>query len=313
MILAGIDEAGLGPNVGPLATACAALLTPDDWQPATPWQRLAAAFIKPESKGEACLTIADSKVIYRAGGIAALELAVGAFTRLAYGSSKTRVRHHPRTGSVHPCYTRKLRVLPAFCRQADLIAVTERLAEALRSAEADPVHLEAALTYEPALNSRFDDGLNKNQALLLETGNHLQRLAERFPDKPILAVIDKQGGRNQYLPFLSALFPGRWIDTLEEGAAESRYRIRRAAGADINLIFAAKADRDSFATALASMAAKYARECAMAELNAWFSQAMPDVAPTAGYPTDARRWRVAVEAAAADLNSLRLELLWRNR
>ena len=49
--------------------------------------------------------------------------------------------------------------------------------------------------------------------------------------------------------------------------------------------------------ALASMAAKYIRELSMHAFNAFWAARMPGLRPTAGYPTDAQRWRG--DAAAA--------------
>jgi len=51
--------------------------------------------------------------------------------------------------------------------------------------------------------------------------------------------------------------------------------------------------------ALASMTAKYVRELSMAAFNAWWCGRVEDLAPTAGYPLDAARWRRDVEAAGA--------------
>lgn len=65
----------------------------------------------------------------------------------------------------------------------------------------------------------------------------------------------------------------------------------------MRVTFAEKADALSFAVALASCCAKYARELCMAGFNAHFAHLQPDLQPTAGYVTDARRW--LVEAAPA--------------
>ncbi len=296
MILAGVDEAGLGPTLGPLCTASVALSVPDGWKPDTPWQRLADAVAEKVTRSGALPAVADSKVLYTAGGMAALERAVGAFSLLLEdgGICFPLAPGEAGAGAVHPCYTRKIEPFPVFADLAGIRAASEQLAAALAREKAAVVHFETVQLYEPLLNHRFDTGLNKNQALLVETGRHLSRLAAKFPREEMLVVVDKQGGRNDYLPFLSALFPGAWIDTLSAGAGESAYRLRRA-GANAVFRFLAKADRLSFPTALASLAAKYARERAMAELNAWFGDRLDGLAETAGYPVDAKRWLAEVE------------------
>lgn len=308
-ILAGVDEAGLGPFLGPLVTAAAALATPADWTPEDPWRRLEAVCSDRWRRRETRLAVADSKALYRGGGVAALESAVGAFSLLANADPRPPLATPGAAdGPVHPCYSRRLDPFPAHVDAAGLAVAAEALGAALARAGASCAHLEVAAVYEPVLNRRFAAGLNKNQALLAETGRHLVRLAEKFPHRPILAVVDKQGGRDDYLPFLTSLFPGAWLETLAKGRERSVYRWRRAGG-EVEFRFQVKADAGSFVTALASMAAKYARERAMAELNAWFGERLPGLAPTAGYPADARRW---LDRAGA-VPGLDLELVRRLR
>ncbi len=301
MILAGVDEAGLGPTLGPLATAAAALAAPDDWRPDSPWEHLSEAVSERFRRGDSRPAVADSKELYRSGGLAALEWAAGAFSLLANGCSRPPLLEADGEAAPEPhvCYSRSLEPFPRLVGEDAVRAAAERLLPALERAGAGAAHLEAAVLFEPALNRRFDLGLNKNQALLAETGRHLRRLEEKFRGRNLLVVVDKQGGRNDYLPFLAGLFPGMWLDALEVGAAQSRYRLRRAGG-DAEFRFLAKADRVSFPTALASLAAKYARERAMEELNAWFCRRLPGLEPTAGYPEDARRWLAAVRGGGED-------------
>ncbi len=145
----------------------------------------------------------------------------------------------------------------------------------------------------------------------METGARLSSLAEAFPEETVLAVVDKHGGRNEYLPILTALFPGVWLETVTAGAEQSVYRVRRERGV-MEIRFAAKGDRNSFATALASMAAKYVRERGMAELNQWFARRAPDLRETVGYPVDAKRWRGELTRKMQP-DAAMLERIWRER
>ena len=309
IILAGIDEAGLGPTLGPLVTASAALSVPEEWQPDTPWEKLASVFCRQWRKGETRAGVADSKVLYRTGGLGALELTVGAFAALAASSL---VAVPTATGKRHPCYSCGLDPFPAHAEADEIRSAQGSMDAALAEAGARAVHLEAAPLFEPELNRRFESGLNKNEALLMETGRHLAALAKKFPGLRMVVVVDKQGGRNDYLPFLTALFPGVWPQEVLASGQSSHYRLLRPGGT-MDVYFNAKADRDSFATALASLAAKYVRERAMAELNAWFGERLPGLKATAGYPLDAGRWLDEVRAVPGDLAGLELELLVRTR
>ena len=314
MLLAGIDEAGLGPVLGPMLTASAALLVPDDWEPASPWERLAPAVRETWSKKNPATAVADSKEIHKAGGMRALETAVGVFSLLANGSPEPESPRAAETESApHPCYAGTEARFPVCIDVSDLERESDAVSRALDAAGARAVHLQTVRLHETAFNDRCASGLNKNQILLRETGGHLKRLVEKFTDCPIVAVVDKQGGRNDYLPFLTGLFPGAWIETLESGAAASVYRMRRRGG-DVRLYFRAKADRTSFPTALASMAAKYERERAMTDFNAWFCNRIEGLKTTAGYPEDAKRWLAEVRKREAECQGeLLLDLVVRKR
>ena len=61
-----------------------------------------------------------------------------------------------------------------------------------------------------------------------------------------------------------------------------------------------KADADHLPVALASMAAKLVRELLMQRLNRFFTERMPDLAPTAGYVQDGRRWLQEVDPVLQD-------------
>jgi hypothetical protein len=56
------------------------------------------------------------------------------------------------------------------------------------------------------------------------------------------------------------------------------------------------------------MAAKYIRELSMHAFNAFWASRIPGLRPTAGYPTDAVRWRrdaaVAIEEASVSADDL---------
>ncbi len=309
MILAGVDEAGLGPRIGPLTTASSAFVVPDDWEPDTPWSAFRDAVADAPGKKETRPAILDSKIAYAAGGMRSLELALGAMTWARDRSFSFDCVFSE--GVSHPCYGRTLSPFPCHAEESALRLAGDALCSALVRENAKAAHMQARVLFEPVLNHRYDSGLNKNQALLMETGAHLSRLAECFPEERMLVVVDKQGGRNDYLPFLTGLFPGAWIDSLSVGADDSSYRMRRR-GADVVFRFVPKGDRVSFPTALASLAAKYVRERCMAELNAWFCAEVEGLRPTAGYPVDANRWLDEVRAGGR-AEELGIGLLVRSR
>ena len=70
----GIDEAGYGPNLGPLVQAAVALYLPDD-DPAG-WETLKPIVRRCHEKADERLLIDDSKKVYTIGGLEALERTV---------------------------------------------------------------------------------------------------------------------------------------------------------------------------------------------------------------------------------------------
>lgn len=121
-------------------------------------------------------------------------------------------------------------------------------------------------------------------AELLRAG--VERALER---EPVVAVVDRQGGRKAYAALLGECFGGAFVWTLEEKKESSSYKLDLD-GRDVRVVFREQADGWSLPVALASMAAKLAREAAMARFNAYFQGHDEKLEPTAGYYTDAQRF-----------------------
>lgn len=295
-LLFGFDEAGLGPILGPLVVAGAALRVPDPWDAQVPWRALADAVAERPARGDARPVVCDSKLLHARRGVAGLGRTCGAF--LAASSSApprlpaTRKALFERLGAVagverYPWYAHGAWDL------ADL-ADAPALAQAFEAAGVGVAWLGARPLLAGQFNEAIDSGRNKSEVVLAHLGGVLREVLAAFPTEALRILIDKQGGRNRYLPWLTDLFPGQWFDTLAEGPAGSAYRLRRPGG-DVTLSFRPKADRDGFCVALASILAKYLRERFMADLNAWFTARLPGLKPTAGYPQDGRRFLAEVE------------------
>ena len=105
-------------------------------------------------------------------------------------------------------------------------------------------------------------------------------------------------------------FPDHLIEVYGEGREESLYRFGPAERR-VEFCFRAKGEK-CLATALASMASKYLRELAMRAFNAFWCSRIPGLAPTAGYPEDAARFKKSIAAVQAELG-IEDCLLWRCR
>ncbi len=125
---------------------------------------------------------------------------------------------------------------------------------------------------------------------------------------PAWIICDKHGGRNYYGPLLQQRFPETLIEVRGESRARSVYRWRRGEQ-NVEAHFCAGGERH-LPVALASMVSKYLREVAMLAFNRFWSLKLPDLRPTAGYPTDARRFRREIAQAQREMG-LEDGVLWR--
>jgi hypothetical protein len=121
---------------------------------------------------------------------------------------------------------------------------------------------------------------------------------------------DKHGGRDRYLPLLQSQFPDDWIEVRQEGSGASVYRFGNE-DRPIEIGFHVAGER-FLPVALASMTAKYVRETAMRPFNEFWCARVPGLKPTAGYPTDSRRFKQQIAAVQREL-SIDDHILWRNR
>lgn len=128
---------------------------------------------------------------------------------------------------------------------------------------------------------------------------------------PTVVKGDKHGGRHYYLEPLLEAVPEAWIDRGPEGPELSRYTLR-APGRSLSLDLAPRADADDGLVALASIVSKTLREVWMDVFNAFWCSRIAGLKPTAGYPTDAARFRRAIEETARD-QDLHPDLWWRRK
>ena len=107
---------------------------------------------------------------------------------------------------------------------------------------------------------------------------------------PQQTVVDRLGGRKFYRDVLQAVFPDTLVLVTDEAPAASRYLIPSAQHSGHAIGFYVGGEGISPLTAIASCVAKYARELHMLLLNQYWCGRMSWLKPTAGYPEDAKRW-----------------------
>ncbi|MCE9592846.1 MAG: hypothetical protein K8S98_01525 [Planctomycetes bacterium] len=305
-VLAGIDEAGLGPLLGPLTMGYAVFRSRA--ATANLWDVLDVAVSQTPGDDPKRFVVADSKKVFNRTPKGAKRLEATALGFLALLDPKRAVERSgesfvcarpselafPRADfEPHPWFARLPAKLPRHNDAPTLELRVERLARVMKKAEVELVDAGVRVVPERALNRSFRETNNKASTSWEHCSALLARVWELHAAEGVRCVVDRQGGRAHYGGLLGRLFRDARVELVREEEGVSEYRvIERDGPRRMKLLFAEKAERRSFAVALASCLAKYARETAMDAFNDYFRELSPDLAPTAGYTTDGRRWLV---------------------
>lgn len=303
MILAGIDEAGYGPILGPLCVACCALRLPEfaadpEAPPPDLWKPLRRCAARKRDRKGRKLHINDSKQVYSpALGLAELERSVLAWT-IASGASCGDLESLLR--AVAPCVLEDLPAVewyelprdeshPLECEPAPVAIAANALRHECRRHNIQPLLPRARLLLEERFNQMTTATRNKSSVLFSITAEHIDRLLREHAGEGLVIVCDRHGGRSHYASLLRLMFEEWNLTVLAETETRADYILRRGGGW-ARLRFAEKADCACLATAMASMTAKYLRERLMRRFNAFWRRHAPELKPTAGYWPDGVRF-----------------------
>lgn len=296
--LAGVDEAGLGPILGPLVVGGVTMAGPEG---TAPW-RLLQRHVSQKKYVRGKVRVADSKKVKQGPhGMQRLEETALVFWTALHGEPPATLRewlvalgHDLQPLGACPWYGDLELTLP---RRADLdwIRLTgELVARALRRGGAELVDIAVRAVDVEEWNRLIADTDNKSRAHFHAYAEVLGRLvhglfARTGPGDACRLVADRCGGRMHYHRDLVALCPDAAVTVLDEQPSCSSYRLEQAER-HVSLSFAEKAEDRAFPTALASCFAKYLRELMVEQLNEWFRARVPDLQPTAGYYVDGHRF-----------------------
>jgi hypothetical protein len=332
-IVIGVDEAGYGPNIGPLIVAGSAWRVPAEIGEERFESLLGKHFCaRPWSDGCAHVPLGDSKQLYNPSvGLRTLEAGLLALMAQLTPGITVPVQNDCQPTPRKSVKPKSVRQLGGFQMLLDCIA--NRTASAWHPTGHDwynklPVELPVTLPAEEILRlaclaekrlarygiellavracivteSRFNQMVqrfgSKGRLLSTVTMELVTELLSAYANSAVDVFCDRQGGRKKYSCVLLEAMPDEWFDTLDEAPMRSSYRRQRAP----HLQFHFTVGGDSFPpTALASMTAKYVRERLMSTINQYWLEHVADLKPTAGYPGDARRFREQIENAATRL------------
>jgi ribonuclease HII len=316
----GIDEAGYGPNLGPLVQAAVALHLPD--HDLAGWETLKPVVRRCGEKADGRLLIDDSKKVYTRGGFAALERSViltapwsCSVAEMIRKAGLDAYREELLTESWYdPAETLPIIMDPESRSREYESAFTSLSID--RSSEFCIGSMVASIVPSQRFNRICDEHGSKAAVLgrgLVEIIGQLREELSGIQGRngPIHISCDKMGGRNFYAAMLQEAFPEGWIVAERESADESRYRVEML-DRPVTITFRPRADGDSVAVALASMLCKYLREVCMRQFNRFWAKHVPGIQPTAGYPVDAKRFFAEIKPAMEKLG-LTDDQVWRKR
>ena len=300
MILAGVDEAGYGPLLGPLVVGCCAFEI-DGVDPAGPlpclWKRLGKRVSKKRSRTGRKIHVNDSKVVYSAQlGLKELErsvLALASAGGIAVGGLDELLRsvsaHVLEELPAYAWYAPSDRQFPLACDATGIQLFANALRVEMQRSGTRMAHLAARVVLEREFNRMLDATRNKGNALFSTAAIHLDYLLREFGDRGLVIFCDRHGGRDHYGSLLRLMFAEWSLEVCSEQNGRSEYRLRQDQRT-VRLIFCEQAEGLCLPVAVASMISKYLRECLMYRFNAFWRQHLPELAPTAGYYQDGERF-----------------------
>ena len=152
---------------------------------------------------------------------------------------------------------------------------------------------------------------NKSTVLTIGSLLLVEALLQQINEPSGIRILcDKHGGRNHYRSFLEKILQASDVEVQGESTSESIYRFHHR-DQPVEISFSAKGE-SQLPTALSSMLAKYIREIVMGIWNDYWTQAVEGLEPTKGYPVDAARFYAQIKP---HLRARKIddELVWRCR
>ena len=314
----GTDEAGYGPNLGPLTVTGTLWQTKDG--DCELYRLLSDAVWKsPSRSGPRRLFIADSKQVYGASKkLESLELPVLAIfyahfdripncwlelTELICGARS--VAKIPEQSWL---FGRDLE-LPIAANPGEIRELGDLFSQTCQTSGVRLSQIQCEAIFPPQFNHEIARLGNKASFLSTVTLEIVRNLLNATNNDTDI-VCDKHGGRSRYAGLIQEILTDEFVFVGTESLAGSEYQFCEN-DRDIRIRFQARGE-SFLPTALASMISKYVREVFMVLWNDFWQIEIPNLKPTKGYPQDAKRFKAAIAAKQTELG-ISDHSIWRNK
>ena len=315
-ILIGTDEAGYGPNLGPLVITATCWEIPDEIDVFDLWPAVASVICQERPVDSNHLQVSDSKKVYSSSsGLKTLETSVLSFI----GQLQSMPNDSLELGNLldgsrfenawrqEPWTNDSPLQIPIEADSDALDRFSGLIDGSLNSSGIKLLSIRSRAVFTPEFNAEVESEGSKGLVLSKTTLSLIREVLDSCGEESTGSIIcDKHGGRNRYDDLISEAFDDELVFRLDESREQSTYRM-----ADYHFSFMTKAE-SHLPVALASMVSKYVRELLMLEFNRFWNSYLPNLKPTKGYPVDARRFWKAIAQTASRIGISRNQL-WRER
>ena len=318
-LLIGTDEAGYGPNLGPLTICATSWEVPD--AEIDLYEHL-AEIVSPKSIVADKITICDSKSIYSPSSprsLANLEMFVLA---ILYSLHDTLPQDAGQLWSLisgdrkncpleTPPWSNTFLKLPIAAEKEHVLNLGRNFSSVCKEFHIGLKQICCRAVFPADFNRLIDKFGNKAELLSVETLMCLKEVSEHSAGVAETQIVcDKHGGRSKYASLLNQCLTEQFVHVVNESRELSEYRWSEE-NQKYRICFQSKGE-SFLPTALASMVAKYFREVSMEIWNGFWIEKIPGLKPTKGYPLDAKRFKKEIANTQLELG-ISDSLIWRSR